>query len=106
MVAPVAGRSPGASSVLVGTLVEDSTHAMFLAKTPKEEEGEHRTPHQLDISWMAEHTRQVLRLLPDDLIILGSSSSSLTASWWPRTAHTVGKHNFNTRCYISLNNRI
>ena len=71
MAAAVAGRSPGASSVLVGTLVEDSMHAMFLAETPEEEEGEHRTPHQLDISWMAEHTRQVLRLLPDDLIILG-----------------------------------
>jgi hypothetical protein len=76
MAAAVAGRSPGASSVLVGTLVEDSTHAMFLAETPEEEEGEHRTPHQLDISWMAEHTRQVLRLLPTTSSSLGSSSSS------------------------------
>jgi hypothetical protein len=67
----VAGRGPGASSVLVGTMIEDSAHAVFLAETPEEEEGEQGTAHELDINWMAKHTRQVLRLLPDGLTILG-----------------------------------
>ena len=28
-------------------------------------------PHEVDISWMAEHAKQVLRLLPDSLTVLG-----------------------------------
>ena len=39
-------------------------------KTP-EEEGEQETPREVDVSWMAEHTKQVLRLLPDGLTVLG-----------------------------------
>ncbi len=28
-------------------------------------------PREVDISWMAEHAKQVLRLLPDSPIVLG-----------------------------------
>ena len=67
---------PGAGSgVLVGTLVDDSYHVIFVAETPSEEEereqqeeGEKERPQQreLDVSWLAEHAKQVLRLLPGE----------------------------------------
>jgi hypothetical protein len=70
--AVVAGRGPGASGVLVGTMVEDAAHVVFLAETPEEEEeGEQGAPRELDVSWMAEHAKQVLRLLPGGLTVLG-----------------------------------
>ena len=51
----------GASGKLAGTMTE----------TPEEEEeGEQGMPHDVDISWMAEHAKQVLRLLPDNLTVL------------------------------------
>ena len=47
---------------LVGTMTEDSVNVVF---PEEEEEGEQ------GISWMAEHAKQVLRLLPDGLTVLG-----------------------------------
>jgi hypothetical protein len=37
-------------------MVKDSKHLVF-HKTP-EEEGEQETPREVDVSWMAEHTKQ------------------------------------------------
>ena len=66
----MAGPGSRASGILAGTMVEDSAHVVF-HKTPEEEEVEQGTPCEVDVSWMAEHTKQVLRLLPDGLTVLG-----------------------------------
>ena len=67
--------------MLVGTLVDDSYHIVFVAETPSEEEEEEKQQEQeggggkeapapqqreLDVSWLAEHAKQVLRLLPGE----------------------------------------
>ena len=59
-------------------MTEDSAHVVFPETPEEEEEGEQGMPREVDISWMAEHAKQVLRLLP-----------SPSASWWPTTAHAL-----------------
>ena len=80
--AAVAGPVSGASGMLVITMVEDSAHVVN-PETP-EEEGEQGMPCEVDVSWMAEHTKQVLRLLPDGLTVhrffLAQSDSFLVAN--------------------------
>jgi hypothetical protein len=53
-------------------------------ETPEEEEGEQGMLREVDISWMAEHAKQVLRQLPDGITVLGfflaQSDSFLEAS--------------------------
>jgi hypothetical protein len=58
----VAGPVPGK---LVGTMTEDSAHVVF-PETPEEEEGEQGMQCKVDISCMAEHTKQVLWMLPNN----------------------------------------
>ena len=67
----VAGPVPGASVKLVGTMAEDSANVVFPETPEEEEEGEQGMLREVDISWMAEHAKQVLRLLPDILTVLG-----------------------------------
>ena len=52
--AMVAGLGPGASCMLVSTMVEDSARVAF-PETP-EEEGEKGMSREVDVSWMAGHT--------------------------------------------------
>ena len=81
----------GPGSWASGTMVEDCVHVLF-HKTPKEEEGVQVTPHKVDASRVAKHTKLELRLLPDGLMSSPSSvssSSSPTTSWWPTTAHAL-----------------
>lgn len=73
--ASMAGRGKG-SGVLVGTVMEDHHHVLFVAETPSEDEEQQEVeeeegkaapappPREVDVSWMTEHQRQVLRLLP------------------------------------------
>jgi hypothetical protein len=60
----------GPGSWASGTMVEDCVHVLF-HKTPKEEEGVQVTPHKVDASRVAKHTKLELRLLPDGLTVLG-----------------------------------
>ena len=68
--AEAAGRGAG-SGVLVGTLLGEAYTVLFLAETPADAEEEAAGEEQaaaaraeLDVAWLAEHARQVARLLP------------------------------------------
>jgi len=84
--ADVAGRGAG-SGLLVGTLVGDTYSVLFVAETPREEgdddeeggEGDVKKSEEVsrieqrevDVGWLSEHARQVARLLPGGLTLLG-----------------------------------
>jgi len=83
--ADVAGRGAG-SGLLVGTLVGDTYSVLFVAETPREEgddeeeggEGDAKISEvsrieqrEVDVGWLSEHARQVARLLPGGLTLLG-----------------------------------
>jgi len=75
--AEAAGRGAG-SGVLVGTLLGEAYTVLFLAETPADAEEEAAGEEQaaaaraeLDVAWLAEHARQVARLLPGGLSVLG-----------------------------------
>jgi len=76
--AGIAGRGKG-SGLLVGSLIDDVYHVVFVAETPpeddeevpEEEKPESLTDRNLDVEWMVEHAKQVLRLLPGGLTVLG-----------------------------------
>jgi len=83
--ADVAGRGAG-SGLLVGTLVGDTYSVLFVAETPREEgddeevgaEGDAKKSEvskmeqrEVDVGWLSEHARQVARLLPGGLTLLG-----------------------------------
>ena len=97
--ADIAGRSAGdrqsssvlrfstfdaGSGLLVGTLVGDTHSVLFVAETPREE-NEDEVPleqkkelvkleqRELDVGWLSEHAKQVARLLPGGLTVLGLS---------------------------------
>ena len=59
----ICSQGPG-TGVVVGSLVDDRYYGVFLAETPKEEEGVEKNVNTLDVGWMVEHARQVIRLLP------------------------------------------
>jgi len=62
---------PG-TGLVVGSVVDDKYYGVFLAETPKEEEeSTDKNPNKLDVGWMVEHARQVIRLLPGGLTVLG-----------------------------------
>jgi len=79
--ADIAGRGAG-SGLLVGTLVGDTHSVLFVAETPREE-SEDEVPleqkeeavkleqRELDVGWLSEHAKQVARLLPGGLTVLG-----------------------------------
>ena len=54
------------TGVVVGSVVDDKYYGVFLAETPAdEEEGAEKTvKNSLDVGWMVEHAKQVIRLLP------------------------------------------
>ena len=61
------------SGLLVGTLVGDTHSVLFVAGTPCEE-SEDEVPleqRELDVDWLSEHAKQVARLLPGGLTVLG-----------------------------------
>ena len=70
------------SGLLVGTLVGDTHSVLFVAETPREE-SEDEVPleqkeeavkleqRELDVGWLSEHAKQVARLLPGGLTVLG-----------------------------------
>ena len=72
------------SGLLVGTLVGDTHSVLFVAETPREE-SEDEVPleqkeeavkleqRELDVGWLSEHAKQVARLLPGGLTVLGLS---------------------------------
>ena len=53
------------SGLIIGSKVDDKYYGVFLAETPKEEEEEKNKT--LDVSWMTEHAKQVIRLLPGEI---------------------------------------
>ena len=58
---------------MVGTLVGDTHSVLFVAGTPCEE-SEDEVPleqRELDVDWLSEHAKQVARLLPGGLTVLG-----------------------------------
>ena len=75
------------SGLLVGTLVGDTYSVLFVAETPREEgddeevgaEGDAKKSEEVskmeqrevDVGWLSEHARQVARLLPGGLTLLG-----------------------------------
>lgn len=61
------------TGVVVGSVVDDKYYGVFLAETPAdEEEGAEKTVKtSLDVGWMVEHAKQVIRLLPGGLTVLG-----------------------------------
>jgi len=66
----VCSKGPG-TGVVVGSVVEEKYYGVFVAETPREEEGEAASVNTLDVKWMVEHARQVIRLLPGGLTVLG-----------------------------------
>jgi hypothetical protein len=66
----ICSQGPG-TGLVVGSVVDDKYYGVFLAETPKEEEGEEKKSPTLDVGWMVEHAKQVIRLLPGGLTVLG-----------------------------------
>lgn len=68
----ICSQGPG-TGLVVGSVVDDRYYGVFLAETPQdEEEGVEKKPSStLDVGWMVEHARQVVRLLPGGLTVLG-----------------------------------
>jgi len=66
----ICSQGPG-TGLIVGSVVDDKYYGVFLAETPQEEEGTERKANTLDVGWMVEHARQVIRLLPGGLTVLG-----------------------------------
>jgi len=58
------------TGVVVGSIIDDKYYGVFLAETPTEEE-EKITKTGLDVGWMVEHAKQIIRLLPGGLTVLG-----------------------------------
>ena len=54
---------PG-SGVLVGSYLPTQLLGSYIAPTPVEEGDEEESRGELDIPWMLEHAKQVLRMLP------------------------------------------
>jgi len=72
--AEISEQKTSTTGLIVGSLVDDKYFAVFLAETPKEEDDEDNktsNSNNLDVVWMAEHAKQVLRLLPGGLTVLG-----------------------------------
>ena len=61
----ICSQGPG-TGLVVGSVVDDRYYGVFLAESPlEEEEGvEKKTSSTLDVGWMVEHARQVVRLMP------------------------------------------
>ena len=61
----ICSQGPG-TGLVVGSVVDDRYYGVFLAETPLEEqeEGAEKKANTLDVGWMVEHARQVIRLLP------------------------------------------
>jgi len=66
----ICSQGPG-TGLVVGSVVDDKYYGVFLAETPQEEEGAEKKSNTLDVGWMVEHARQVIRLLPGGLTVLG-----------------------------------
>jgi len=68
----ICSQGPG-TGLVVGSVVDDRYYGVFLAETPLEEqeEGAEKKANTLDVGWMVEHARQVIRLLPGGLTVLG-----------------------------------
>eukprot|EP00092_Neocalanus_flemingeri_P029901 GFUD01032466.1.p1 GENE.GFUD01032466.1~~GFUD01032466.1.p1 ORF type:complete len:432 (+),score=114.88 GFUD01032466.1:37-1332(+) len=69
----ICSKGPG-TGLVVGSLVDDRYYGVFLAETPQDEEGESvekTVTKTLDVGWMVEHAKQVIRLLPGGLTVLG-----------------------------------
>jgi len=66
---------PGLNTgLVVGAAVQERFYPVFLAETPREEageDGEQQQPSAIDVGWMLEHAKQVSRLLPGGLAVLG-----------------------------------
>ena len=63
----ICSQGPG-TGLVVGSVVDDKYYGVFLAETPQEEEGTEKKSNTLDVGWMVEHARQVIRLLPGQLV--------------------------------------
>jgi len=69
--AEICSKGPG-TGVVVGSLVDDRYYGVFLAETPQDEERvEKNVNNSLDVGWMVEHAKQVIRLLPGGLTVIG-----------------------------------
>jgi len=66
----ICSQGPG-TGLVVGSVVDDKYYGVFLAETPQEEEGAEKKSNMLDVGWMVEHAKQVIRLLPGGLTVLG-----------------------------------
>ncbi|XP_055498101.1 protein odr-4 homolog isoform X3 [Leucoraja erinacea] len=66
----------GTTGVLLGQATPSKTYIIFAARTPLKDEAElpPDNPDEMnasDIEWMAEHARQVSRMLPGGILVLG-----------------------------------
>ena len=61
----VCAQGPG-TGLVIGSKVDDRYYGVFIVETPKEEEqGESEKKNSgVDVGWMTEHAKQVIRLLP------------------------------------------
>jgi len=68
----VCAQGPG-TGLVIGSKVDDRYYGVFIVETPKEEEqGESEKKNSgVDVGWMTEHAKQVIRLLPGGLTVLG-----------------------------------